>query len=364
MREKEMPKRVGYLYEEIYQWHNLLLAFSKARKAKRHKKEVAEFEYNLENELIAIEDKLENQSYQFGAYRHFKIFEPKERLISCAPFRDRVVHHAICNIVAPHLDKTMLPDTFACRKNKGLHHAVRRAFYMYKNSAYVYKFDICKYFYTIDHAILLSKIKRKIKDPKLLHLLSQLLETYSTTDEYYFPLKHDTDFDKNRKRGLPIGNLTSQIFANFYLSEFDHFIKENLKMRYYIRYMDDILIFSDDKQQLTQVKEIAETELAKIRLKIHPDKNQIHKTANGVNFLGFRFKGNQIKVGNQNLHRFQRKMKEKLEEKDELDEILRSFNGHIGYLQTGNTHQIMEKILAAIPFQRNDMICRLTTERQ
>jgi len=339
-----MPKRFGYLYEEIYSWQNLVNAYHKARRSKRHKDEVAEFEFNLEKELYHIQDSLKNRSFQFSGYTFFTIHEPKERLISCAPFKDRVVHHAICNVLEPILDRSLIPDSYACRRGKGLHCAVRRGFYFFKNSKYVYKFDIQKYFYTIDHDILINKLERKIKDPNILVLLKVLLDTYTSSSEYYIPFEQDTLFEHGRKRGLPIGNLTSQIFANYYLSDFDHYMKEEMGCRNYIRYMDDILIFSDDNVFLRGIKEISKIKLEEYRLKINENKNQIYKTQHGVNFLGFRYKDDRIKFHNSNLNRFKKKLRYFSSHQTNISDMLLSINGHLGYFNSGNCKRILYHI--------------------
>ncbi|MCF7793247.1 MAG: reverse transcriptase/maturase family protein [Candidatus Cloacimonetes bacterium] len=345
-----MPKRIGYIYQEIYSWKNLVTAFKKARKSKRSKEEVADFEYNLENNLLNIQESLLQNNFSFSGYKHFIIKEPKERLISCAPFKDRVVHHAICNILEPILDKSMIADTFACRRGKGLHHAVRRAFWMYQQCEYVYKFDIQKYFYTIDHEILLNKLQRKIKDSQLMNLLKSLLETYKSSSDYYLPFEDDNIFDYGRSRGLPIGNLTSQLFANYYLSEFDHFCKERLHQKFYIRYMDDILIFGDDKEILYRIKKEIEAFLSEIRLHVHPHKNAISKTKHGVNFLGFRYNNNAIKLQNRNLIRFKRKLRAFSSREISINDIILSFNGHLGYFNSGHCNKIVEQILTEYQF--------------
>lgn len=346
-----MPKRYGYLYEKIYEWDNLLLAYRKTKKGKTNKAEVLEFEYDLENNLIEIQDKFKQQKYQFSGYKTFQIYEPKERTICCAPFHDRVVHHAVCNIINPILDKSIISDSYACRKGKGLHKAVRRAFYFYQNNEYCYKFDIRKYFYTIDHQILQQKLSRKFKDSKLMNLFSQLLSTYHSKKEYYFAFDNDDLFDLIRERGLPIGNLTSQIFANFFLSDLDHFVKEKLHQRNYIRYMDDILIFSNKKGELKKVQVEVIKKLAESRLLIHPHKNIITKTTHGVNFLGFRYKNNIIKLQNQNLRRFKKNLRKRAKKELPVSEQLLSLNGNLGYLLGGFTKKIINNVLNEIEFR-------------
>lgn len=345
-----MPKRKGYLYDRIWSWENLLLSFYNARKGKRSKQEVAEFEFDLEKELLSIQHDLKNESYQFSGYRQFYIFEPKKRLICCAPFRDRVVHHAIYNIISPVLNKVMIPDNYACRTGKGLHRAIKRAFYFYKNSVYAYKFDIRKYFYTIDHQILLDLLRKKIKDFRVIELITRLLATYHTTSDYYLPFADDDIFAYGRGRGLPIGNLTSQLFANFYLSYFDHQLKEDDHCMFYLRYMDDILIFSSNLDKLVGIKERTSLILKNLRLHIHPDKNQISKTAHGVNFLGFRFKNNQIRIQNRNLIRMKRNLERKAMNIVDKEKLFLSINGHLGFLKAGHTRKITRKIFNEIIF--------------
>ena len=348
-----MPKRYGHIYEKIYEWDNLLSAFHKASKSKKNRREIVEFEYNLEKYLLDIQREFEEQSFKFGGYKEFKIFEPKERTISCASFKDRVVHHAICNILNPLLDGSIISDSYACRKGKGLHRAIKRAFYFYRNSSYCYKFDIRKYFYTIDQQILLEKLERKIKDPKLIILIKDLLSTYKTGADYFFPFNEDDVFDYARRRGLPIGNLTSQIFANFYLSELDHYVKEELHQSFYIRYMDDVLIFSDNKEKLNVIKDKVENKLKEYRLHLHTHKNTIIKTKRGVNFLGFRFHLHQIRLQNKNLVRFKRNIRKRADMDLPVSEQLCSINGNLGFLFAGNTRKIIEKVFIETLFIDN-----------
>lgn len=341
-------KRLGYLFEQIYTWENLLSAFYSAKKGKRSA-DLSAFEYNWESKLLDIQARLREQTYIFGAYRHFEIFEPKQRTISCAPFRDRVLHHAICNVVMPVLEKSMIMDSYACRKNKGLHKALRRAFWFYQNSSYHYRLDIKKYFYTIDHQVLLAKLERKFKDRKLLSLLKQLLDTYDSGTQYYFPIGEPDIFDMVRPRGLPIGNLTSQLFANFYLNDFDHYVREELRHPFYIRYMDDVIVFAETKESLKHAANQILSELNKIRLIPNEKKNYIKKNTLGVDFLGFRMHDNRIKLRSQNLVRFRRKLKSRKIVTD-FNQHLRCINGHIGYLSAGHTKKLINSVFEDIEF--------------
>lgn len=343
-------KRTGYLYDKIYDWDNLLLAYHKASRGK-HGEAAEEYNYCWEQYLFQAQQSLSEGSYRFGDYRQFTIHEPKERVITSAPFRDRVVHHAICNILGPVLDKPLIVDSYACRKGKGLHRAVKKAFYWYKQSSHHYRLDISKYYYTIDHAILMDLIRRKIKDKRLLSLLGGLLATYDSGLQYYDPLPDDDLLAMIRPRGLPIGNLSSQLFANFYLSGVDHFVREQLHLVRYVRYMDDILVFGDDRQELERSRVEILQALSRLRLKPNPRKDYIKDNKEGVDFLGFRLTGNTIRIRSQNLARFRRKMKAKSKSGPiELAVLLRSFNGHLGYLKGGHTKKICNEVLESIQF--------------
>lgn len=343
-------KRIGYLYEQIYDWDNLLRAFRDAKRGKSSD-DLSAFDYDWESKLLEMQEQLREQRYCFGKYRQFEIYEPKQRTISCAPFRDRVLHHALCNVIMPILEKSMIVDSYACRRNKGLHKALRRAFWFYQNSQYHYRLDIKKYFYTIDHQVLLSKLARKFKDAKLLALLDQLLQTYDSGVQYYFSRAEADVCDLIRPRGLPIGNLTSQLFANFFLSEFDHQVREQLHFPYYIRYMDDILVFGDSREALKQAVQSIQAELGKIRLCVNEKKNYIHSNKQGLDFLGFRFHDNRIKLRSRNLVRFRRKLKLKSRlAVTDFKQFLRCINGHIGYLTAGQTKKLINCVFGDIVF--------------
>ncbi len=341
-------KRLGYLYEQIYTWENLLTAFRDAKRGKISA-DLSAFEYDWECKLLEMQSHLKAQDYRFGAYRHFEIYEPKQRTISCAPFRDRVLHHALCNVIMPILEKSMIVDSYACRRNKGLHKALRRAFWFYQNSLYHYRLDIKKFFYTIDHQTLLTKLNRKFKDRKLLSLMEQLLGTYDSGVQYYYPANESDVCDMVRPRGLPIGNLTSQLFANFYLNDFDHYVREQLHFPYYIRYMDDVIVFGDSWESLKNAVTQISSGLAEIRLCPNEKKNYIKKNSQGIDFLGFRLHENRIKLRSRNLVRFRRKLKSRKVVTD-FNQLLRSINGHIGYLSAGHTKKLINSVFGDIEF--------------
>ena len=278
------------LWFELTAFENFLLAFTKAARGRHSRASVAEFERELEVNLPTLRAELLEDRYRPGPYTSFYIHDPKRRLISAAPFRDRVVHHALVNIIEPIFERKFIFDTYANRTGKGTHRALDRCTYFLRRSKYVIPLDIRQFFPSIDHDVLLDIIYQAVKDPKVRRLCSLIVASGQGVlqDEYqmvYFP--GDDLFALNRKRGLPIGNLTSQFWANVYLNPLDHFIKRDLKCRAYIRYVDDMLLFSDDKRQLnswlTEIREF----LYGLRLTLHENRAQPRPSHTGVTFLGF-----------------------------------------------------------------------------
>jgi len=225
-------KRLGDLWRRVVSFDNLLLAFRKARRGKRRKAQVAAFELHLEKELLALQRDLLSVDYQPGEYRLFSIYERKPRIIAAAQFRNRVVHHALLNVIEPAINCRFIFDSYACRAGKGVHAAVSRYQSWAGQYAYALKMDIARYFPSIDHDLLKDKLRRLIKDPEVLALLEKIIDygPPMLEDELvvYFP-GDDLLTPFERRTGLPIGNLTSQFFANLYLNDFDHWIKEELR---------------------------------------------------------------------------------------------------------------------------------------
>lgn len=350
-----MGKKYRNIYNKIVTFQNLWQASRKARRGKRDKNEVLEFEYNLEENLFDIQEKLINESYQFGDYIHFTITEPKRREISAAPYKDRVVHHAICNIIEPILDRAMIYHSYACRINKGMHKAQDIAQKYIRHNKWVLKLDIRKYFFTIDHQILLDNIKKKISDKKVLNIIGKVLETYQSPDKYYFPFDDDSSKEIHRNRGLPIGNLTSQLFANYYLTSMDRFIKDELKIKHYLRYMDDCLCFADTKEQIFEYRQAIQNYLKTLRLKIHPDKTQIFPAKNGVKFLGFTIFPDHRRIRRENLKRFKKKFNRRINEYENeeiaFENLLMSLNGWLGFANENRHRKLINKILDNLPIQ-------------
>jgi retron-type reverse transcriptase len=233
-------KRYGNLYPAIIGFENLFAAAYRARRGKRYRPDVAAFHFHLETGILTLRDELVTQTYQPGAYRAFYIHDPKRRLISAAPYRDRVVHHALCRVIEPIFERGFIFDSYANRLGKGTHAALDRATQLARRYPYALKCDIEKYFPSIDHAILLERIERKIKCRRTLWLIERIVANSNPQEDVvrYFP-GDDLFTPAERRRGIPIGNLTSQFFANIYLDGFDHFVQERLGQPAYVRFADD-----------------------------------------------------------------------------------------------------------------------------
>ena len=242
---------MGTLFQRITSFPNLLQAARLASRGKRLRPNVAAFSLDLESELHQLQHELLSRSYRPGPYRAFLIHDKKPRFISAAPFRDRVVHHALCNAIEPIFDRSFLYDSYACRKGKGTHAAVDRASSYARRFRYVLKCDVEKCFPSIDHAILLDLIAERIWDEGALWLTHTILEGSNQQPDAlrYFP-GDDLFTPFERRRGIPIGNQTSQFFANVYLDKLDYYVKQTLRVPGYIRYVDDFLLFAHDKRRL------------------------------------------------------------------------------------------------------------------
>lgn len=278
------------MYEQLCAWDNLLLAYHKASRGKRGQPNVAAFEHRLEDNLLALQLELLDQTYRPGAYTSFYIHEPKRRLISAAPFRDRVVHHALCNLIEPIFERSFIADSYANRLGKGTHRALDRCQQFARRYRYVLQCDVRQFFPSIDHAILRTQLVQKITDARVSWLMDRILASgQGVLSEAYTPVCFPGDdlFALERPRGLPIGNLTSQFWANVYLNPFDHFVKRELRCAAYLRYVDDLLLFGDDRRLLWQWKSALVERLAALRLTIHSGA-QPRPVTEGVGFLGFR----------------------------------------------------------------------------
>lgn len=289
-------RRQGGLFQRIIRFDNLLLAARKAVQGKRDRPSVVRFEFHLEQELLALQDDLENGGYQPGGYFTFEVRDPKRRAICAAPFRDRVVHHAVCNVLEPCFERRLIFDTYACRPGKGTHAAIARAQQLARRHRYFLKCDVRKYFQSVDHAILQALLVRLFKDPPLLALLERIIAHAPP--------------DASPGKGLPIGNLTSQHFANLYLGELDHHLKERRRVKGYLRYMDDLILFADDKPTLhlwlADMRRFLRDDLA---LALKERATRLAPVTEGISFLGMRIYPGVIRLNQRSLRRFRRQVR-------------------------------------------------------
>lgn len=334
------------LYVQICSLDNLRKAFRKTMKGKSQKLYVKEFEANLENNLLRLKKELEALVYEPRPLRTFVLRDPKTRVISVSDFRDRIVHHALCNIIEPFFDRTFIYDSYASRKGKGTHAALRR-FDEFKRAVscngrqvknakngnmvigYVLKADIKHYFASVDHEVMMRIICKKIKDGKVLWLVRKIIG--------------NNNF-KTCGKGMPIGNITSQLFANIYLNELDYFVKQELRAMYYIRYMDDFVLLEKSKGKLEEWKRIIGEFLGKIKLELHAEKSKIFPLHEGICFLGYRIFYHHKLLKKSNLRVLENRMSKfrNLYARNEMsrERIMQSLESWMAYARYADTHDL------------------------
>ena len=302
-------KRIGNLFSKLVSFQNLLKAADLARRGKRYRPDVLQFEFDREWHLLRIGDELSAETWRPGSFKSFRIFEPKERLISAAPYPDRVVHHAVCLVIQPIFEKAFIFDSYACRKNKGNHAAVKKAQKLAARFRYVLQCDIRKFFPSIDHCILIGLLDRKLKDRKLMNLLKIIIQHPWPGQPSPRYLPGDDLFSiANRTCGLPIGNQTSQFFGNLILDPLDQWLKRTIRIPGYLRYADDFLVFSDDRVYLRDLKSKIESKLLELRLQINNKKTVVYPCRCGIPFLGYRIFPSHIRLAKQNVKKMKRRL--------------------------------------------------------
>ncbi|MBW1781290.1 MAG: RNA-directed DNA polymerase [Deltaproteobacteria bacterium] len=347
------------LYQTLCSWENLLLAFQKASRGKRGRPAAAAFEYRLEDNLIDIQRDLRDKTYLPGPYNSFLIHDPKRRLISAAPFRDRVVHHALCNVIEPLFERSFIFDTYANRVGKGNHRALDRAQAFCRRHRFVLPCDVRHFFPSIDHAILKEILARKLRDEDTIWLVERIIDSGRGVldGEYeviWFP--GDDLFSPCRPRGLPIGNLTSQFWANCYLNGLDHFIKRELRCPGYVRYVDDMLLFGDDRVRIWEWKSAIIERLQDLRLKIHERRAQVRPVEEGIPFLGFVVYPHRRRLKRRKGIEYGRKLRCLAEGyragKVSLEQVSASVRGWVNHVQYGDTFGLRAAVLASVKFTR------------
>lgn len=315
-REKGL-QTIKNIFPLIYDFENLFNAYKKAIKCKRYRTDVMEYTDRLEENLIELQNEFIWKTYSVGQYNIFYVYEPKKRMIMSLQFKDRVAQHAIYSQINPYFEKQFINDSYACREGKGTHRAIKRLQNWLRKTDrkqerfYYLKLDISKYFYRVDHEILMGILQRKIADKDLLHVLSVIINCEDT--HFGLPLGADVGnvaYDELLGEvGLPIGNLTSQMFANLYLNELDQHCKHKLRLHYYIRYMDDIIILHHDKKYLEEVKrDIAGFLEEKLHLQLN-NKTCIRPTSMGIEFVGFRVWSTHIKLRKKTAKKMKKRLK-------------------------------------------------------
>ena len=348
------------MYADLVAWDNLLLAYAKAAKGKRGKANVASFELHLEENLLQLQAELTSYLYEPRGYVSFYIHEPKRRIISAAPFGDRVVHHALCNLIEPVFERSFIADSYANRVGKGTHRAIDRCQQFARRYPYYLQCDVRQFFPSIDHAILRHTLRRKVDDLDVLWLIDRILASgVGVLDEVYemvwFP--GDDLLATSRPRGLPIGNLTSQFWANCYLNSFDHFVKRELRCPAYVRYVDDMRLFSDDKNSLWVWRDAIEQRLARLRLAIHPG-TQPKPVTEGIPFLGFVIYPEQRRLKQRKGIYFQRRLQRLVMDYADgiisLDQLTASVQGWVNHVGYSNSVGLRKAILTqtVIPKQQ------------
>jgi len=343
------------LFNKICDLENLFLAWEEFKIGKSRKPDVLEFENKLEPNIFQLQRDLMSKKYKHGPCSDFYIFDPKRRHIHKASVRDRVLHHAIYNILSSVFEPTFISHSFSCRIGKGnikgiitVENIIRKVSRNYTRQCHILKCDIKKFFDSIDHSILKIILKRKIKDRDTLWLLEEIIESFASGQSNLFD-----------KKGVPIGNLTSQLFANTYMNEFDQFIKKGLKVEHYARYTDDFVIIAKDREYLAKlIGSIQKFLKEKLELELHPDKVEIFRCNQGIDFLGFVMFPHHKLVRKRTVKRMLRKLKETAEkfQKGLISEkkAKASLNSYLGLLTHANAKKLSEEIINKYWFWLND----------
>jgi len=350
-------RRQGHLWERFATFPALFAAARLTRRGKRSRADVNRFEFHLEPELVRLERELETGEYRPGNPSQFLIHEPKRRLISAAPYRDRVVQQALVSVLAPLWEPGFSPDSYACRSGKGTHAALDRCQQHARRHRYVWKADIRNYFPSIDHEILKSLIRRRVKDERLLKVVDLIIDSTPRQDSLvqWFP-GDDLLTPAERRRGIPIGNQTSQFFANVYLDSLDHLLQDRLGVAGYVRYVDDLCVFGEDPRTLRQIRTEGITHLEKLRLRLHSRKDQVFPCRAGIRFLGFRLFSTHRLLVKENVWRFmrrcrywQRQFAEGRATQAEIGARMRSWAAHAAH---GDTFLLTRQLFDTVVFQR------------
>lgn len=334
------------IFDKIISPENLFLAWDNFKIGKQKKKDVQQFEWELETNIFQLHRELRGRSYRHSSYKSFYIRDPKQRHIHKAEVRDRILHHAVFAVLNPIFEPTFIPYSFSCRIGKGTHkgvsalnHFIRKVGKNYSQHCFILKCDIRKFFGTVDHEILMSKLKQRIKDENAVWLLKEIINSFSSEQSDIFTT-----------RGLPIGNLTSQLFANIYLNELDQFVKNELRLKYYARYTDDFVIVGDTNKELESILlKVGSFLKNNLLLELHPKKIVINKYSQGVDFLGYIVLPHYQLLRTKTKKRIFKKLKMRIDQyrAGEIDKksLNQSLQSYLGVLSHADTYKLNEKII-------------------
>lgn len=344
-------KTFNNLYSLIISQENLLYSWDRFKKGKRKKQDVALFEYHLEKNLFALHLDLKDKTYLHKPYLGFYISDPKVRHIHKATVRDRVVHHALFKLLNPIFEPTFIEDSFSCRIGKGNHVGMKRLEAMtrvvsknYTKPCHILKCDIKKFFDSVNHEVLLELLFRKITDSDVRWLLREIVESFSSSESLF------------ERGGLPIGNLTSQLFANVYMNEFDQFMKHELKVKYYARYTDDFVVVANSTDYLESLLPLFTTFLhERLKLQLHPNKVSIRTLKSGIDFLGYVIRPHHRLVRRKTKKRMERKFAEKVRsyrlgelEEEQLHASLQSYLGVLSHADAYETEERLKNLFVTV----------------
>ena len=336
-------------YCELITIEKLFFAWDEFKRGKQGKKDVMEFERNLEDHIFALQEELVNKTYTHGAYHTFHIWDPKHRVINKAEVRDRVVHHLLFNYLEPIWQPRFIHQSYSCQKDKGVHlgveevsRALRKITKNYTRGVFVLKLDIKKFFDSIDHEVLLGLLRVRVHDMDILWLLERIVRSFSSG---------------RPGKGVPIGNLTSQIFANVYLNELDYFVKHRLKVRYYFRYADDFVLLHEDRNYLeTMQGEIAKFLWQRLSLTLHPRKIILKKFRQGIDFLGYVLRPHYRVLRTKTKQRMFKKTGQRVDvyNRGEINEyaLNQTLQSYLGMLSHCNGHRMEEQLKNEIWYKK------------
>ena len=352
-------RRYGQLWDRIASWENLVLAARKAQRGKRDRGCVQRFNFQQERELLRLSAELERGTYLPGGFRTHWITRPKPRLISAAPYRDRVVYHALMNVLEPILDRHFHPHSYACRKGKGTHAAADRLQDLMGRRRHMVQCDIRKFFPSIDHDVLKTIFRRLIKDRRVIDLLDLIVDGSNVQERAVEWFEGDHLWTPTeRRRGLPIGNLTSQWFANWYLSGLDHFITSHLGIGGFVRYCDDFIILHDDRERMKDAVGQIRDYLAGLRLRIHENRIAVTPTKSGVTFVGYRIWPTHRLIRKSNVRQFRRRVrwmrKAYGDGRIEWGDVKPRLASWIGHARQANSERLLRRMTREWVFTRGE----------